>query len=123
MKRDMDLIRKILFYIEDNYQPGKPIHIEIDGYDLNTTAEHCLLLYQDKLISYYAPYYGDGSILFIPTTNLTNKGYRYLDSIRDECVWEETKKEVKKKKLPQTIEMIGTIAARIAGAFLGEYNK
>ena len=45
MKRDMDLIRKILFYVEDNYIAGQIwiSEITIEGYDANVITEHVLL--------------------------------------------------------------------------------
>ena len=52
MKRDMDLIRKILLYIEDNYKPGQEWIREIilEGYDESTITEHILLAYQSGFI-------------------------------------------------------------------------
>ena len=42
MQRDMDLVRKILFYIEDNYQAGQNWirEIEIDNYSKEVIVEH-----------------------------------------------------------------------------------
>jgi hypothetical protein len=47
MKRDMELFRKILFTIEERYQPGAGLIfcLQIEGYDLKTVAEHCDLLF------------------------------------------------------------------------------
>ena len=51
MQRDMDLVRKILFYIEENYVAGGPeIPVHIDG-DLDSVVyEHCILMKNDGLI-------------------------------------------------------------------------
>lgn len=48
MKRDMELMRRILFAIETEYQPGQGFlfGVKIDGYDMLTIAEHCDFLYQ-----------------------------------------------------------------------------
>jgi hypothetical protein len=43
MKRDMELIRKILFAIEEQYV-DTAIFLEIDNYNLMTVGEHCKLL-------------------------------------------------------------------------------
>ena len=44
MKRDMELVRKIMFKIEEDYS-GTPIRtFQIDGYDMITVAEHCRLM-------------------------------------------------------------------------------
>lgn len=125
MKRDMELIRKILFEIEGNYQPGQIVinSVSIEGYDLNTIAEHCELLFDAGLIRFTEPIRSSGAVLNISVGNLTNDGYDYLELIRNENVWQQTNEEVKKKKLPQTIETIGTVAASIVGAFMREYNR
>ena len=52
MKRDMDLIRKILFYIEKNYVAGgNYISVEIDGYTEGEIYEHCMLAYWGGFIA------------------------------------------------------------------------
>ena len=50
---------------------------------------------------------------------LSNRGYDFLESIRNDEIWKKTKTEIEKKKLPRTIEFI----AKIAGVFLGEFVK
>ena len=121
MKRDMDLLRKILFEIEEKYKPGDGLlfGLFIEGYDLPVIAEHCSLLFQKGLVTDYKPIPGDDTILEFQVGNLTSSGYDYLELIRNEGVWEKTKQEVEKKNLPQTIEMI----AKIAGIFTGKVIK
>ncbi len=121
MKRDMVLIRKILFEIEEKYKPGDGLlfGLFIEGYGLPIIAEHCGLLFQQGLITEYKPIYGDNTILEFQIGNLTSSGYDYLELIRNESVWENTKQEVEKKNLPQTIE----IFAKIAGIFFGNVIK
>ena len=112
MKRDMGLMRKILFYIEDNYNPRSGIvrHFLIDGIDKRIILEHIKLLEDKGLvrkIDRNRSTYGSG--------NLTDAGYDYLELIRSDDVWKKTNEEVEKKKLPLTIESI----AKIAGIFIG----
>lgn len=121
MKRDMDLLRKILFAIEDQYKPGDGFifGLSIDGYDLKTIAEHCDLLHQQELITSYKSIYGDDTIQAFQVGNLTSAGFDYLELIRNDEVWNKTKAEVNKKKLPETIEWF----AKIAGIFIGNVVK
>jgi|GEM_PF-5773223 Hypothetical protein (DUF2513). len=51
--------------------------------------------------------------------NLTAQGYDYLELIRDDDVWEKTKKEIERHKGPNTIEEI----AKVAGDFVGHVIK
>ena len=119
MKRDMDLIRKILFYIEDNYQAGgSPIDICedcIDGYSSGEIYEHCQLAYQSGLIQ--KPL--DASTTtgrFCLVSSLTNSGYDYLDKIREDTIWNNTKKVIKEKGLPMLIETIRAISTALVSA-------
>jgi len=122
MKRDMELMRKILFYIEENYDAriGRVKHINyVDDIDKHIILEHVILLEEAGLIRKIDRHekgtYSAG--------NLTNKGYEYLELIRKDDVWKRTNEEVEKKSLPNTIENIAIIAASITGAFLREFTK
>ena len=55
MKRDMDLVRKILLEIEEQYVSSSIIDLKIEGYDSETIAYHCKILYEAGYVSYYKP--------------------------------------------------------------------
>lgn len=122
MKRDIDLLRKILFTIEDQYQAGEGsmLGLQIEGYDVKVIAEHCDLLYQQGLIAAYKDIRGDDTIQAFMVGNLSSAGYDYLELIRNDDVWSKTKEEVKEKKLPATIEWLAQIAGIITGRMLKE---
>jgi len=116
MKRDMELIREILFTVENQYKPGE-IYIkdlEIQGYEKTLVAEHCDLLYQQGFIKSYK-IGGRNPVHTIMVSNLTSSGYDYLELIRNETIWNKTKSEIESKQIPQTFEAI----AKIAGIFVG----
>ncbi|MEN1761717.1 DUF2513 domain-containing protein [Anoxynatronum sibiricum] len=125
MKRDIELVRKILLRVEEKFEPGTGWinNLKIDHYEMETVAEHCDLLYQNKLIREYKPFYADDQIYSFGVGPLTQEGYHFLDQIRDETTWKKTVKEINEKNLPGTIETYGCVAASIAGAFLREYNR
>lgn len=125
MKRDMDLIRRILFKIEDDYIPGNNVleKLKIEGFSMQVIAEHCSLLFEVGFIDKYILLCADDGLYGLFIGNLSNKGYNYLETIRMENTLEATKKEVKKKKLPETLQSYGTVAASLVGAFLREYTK
>ena len=116
MKRDMDLIRKILFYIEENYVAGRgPINISIDGYSDGEIFEHCQLAYQDGLIQ--KPL--DSSTTMersCMVNSLTSSGYDLLDKIREDTVWNKTKDVIKEKGLPMVTGVIKAISTAIITA-------
>lgn len=125
MKRDMELIRKILFYVEDNYTPGQGMirNIDIEGYDYETVIEHILLAYQGGFLQDIK------SVSTLETRaywigNLSNAGYDLLDSIRNDTVWNRTKETISEKGLPMIAGTIKTIAtAFITAASEGVVNS
>lgn len=125
MIRDMDLYRKLLLKIEEDYEAGDVYlsDIKIEGYEYLTIAEHCDLIYQEGLIKNYKAHYASDTIFLFQVWNLTNKGYNLLDKIRDEKTWDKIKKEIKKKKLPETVQSICAVAGSFVGALLKEFNN
>lgn len=65
MKRDMDLCRLILFKIEDEYRSTALFNLQIDGYDIETIAYHCDLLFEAGLIKSYKSTYASDEIYFL----------------------------------------------------------
>lgn len=115
MKRDMELIRKILFYVEENYVAGQTwiYSINIEGYDDDMVTEHIILAYESGLLqdiknasTFSEPSYWVG--------NLSNAGYDFLDKIRSDTIWNKTKTTIKEKGLPM---LTGTISM-VANAFI-----
>lgn len=111
MQRDMDLVRKILFYIEEKYVAGGPeIPIHIDGYMDEVVYEHCILMKNDGLIGRIQ----DTSALegkSCNVGNLTSEGFDLLDKIRPDTVWNRTKSKISERGLPLitgTIKMVAT---------------
>ena len=111
MKRDMELIRKILFYVEENYTAGQGCikQINIDGYDSNTITEHIILAYESGFfqdVKNIATLSGNAYWV----GNLSNEGYEFLDKIRNDTIWSKTKTAITKKGLPMVAETIKTVA-------------
>lgn len=119
MKRDMELFRKILIKIEEEAEPGVETisSLDIQDYDIMVIAEHCNLLNQAGLIKRcrFATGRENRVIVLLGIGNLTNAGHDYLELIRNDGVWKDTKTEIEKRNLPRTIDNI----ARVAGIFAG----
>lgn len=115
MKRDMDLIRKLLFKIEDEYK-GRPIYpFTLEGYDPWVVKEHCKLMQQQNLIEFVkddevncSPYFYVG--------NLTADGYDFLDKIRKDTIWNQTKETITQKGLPMILDVVKDVATSLASA-------
>lgn len=125
MKRDMELVRKILFYVEENYVAGQKWlrNIDIEGYDYDVIMEHVLLVYENGLIQDIKDISTLGGISYW-IGNLSNAGYDFLDKIRSDTVWNKTKTTIKEKGLPMVTGTISTIAnAFISAAAEGVANS
>jgi len=122
MKRDMDLIRKILFKIEETFPAGRLVidGPNIEGYGMATIADHCQLMYESGLINAYKPARGGqgAKVHSYSIGNLTSEGYDLLDKIREDTVWNKTKTTIKGKGLPLIIDVIKDISSAIISSMV-----
>ena len=121
MKRDMDLCRLILFKIEDEYKSTALFNLQIDGYDIETVAYHCDLLFDAGLIKSYKTQYASDKIYFFSVGALTWEGHDFLDKIRENTMWNRTKNSIKENALPMTLEVIKSVATSFINDRLSKY--
>jgi hypothetical protein len=99
VKRDMDLVRKILLYIESKEDDYPIIKAPFDGYDEIIFIEHYHLLYEAGLIrgeticSTSTP---DRIVKIIPF-GLTWAGHDFTDSIKNDGIWNKATAAVSSK--------------------------
>ena len=110
MKRDMDLVRKILLEIEKQYKSTAIINLKIESYDMETVAYHCKILHEAGLISGYSAHYTGNTIYLFKVGSLTWEGNDYLDKVRDNSIWGKTKDAITQKGLPFILDTIKTIS-------------
>ena len=121
----MELIRKILFYVEENYTEGQVWirQIDIDGYNADTITEHILLAYESGFFQDIHNISSLGCRAYW-VGNLSNEGYDFLDKIRNDTIWNKTKNTITEKGLPMIAGTIKTIAtAFITAATEGIVNS
>ena len=110
MKRDFELIRKLLFYFDEKAGLGAVEYPAIEGYDDITIKYHILLLAQAGLIDFEPELTKTGRIIRVIPFNLTWSGHEFLDAIRQENTWSKIKKIVKEKGTTLSFEVIKAIA-------------
>lgn len=98
MKRDMDLVRKILFAVEESEDEN----IELDrlGDDQDRVYRHVELMEEYGLVKAIIIRGGDGpeeEIVHCEVKGLTGEGHNFLEKARDESIWEEAKRICMKK--------------------------
>ena len=120
MKLNHDCVRAIMIFVEENLHYGLYINVndvKIDGYS------HEEILYAaDKLLE--AEYlkgnyrnYIDGSEPSINITSLTWSGHQFLDNIRDDGVWKDTKK-ILSKFSSVSLNFVSGIASQVITALI-----
>ncbi len=92
MKRNPELIRKILFEVEG--QDGLIGDIIIPGYLPDVIGKHVHLMSEDGLIdAKFASIHGQ-SVPIYSICGLTSAGYDFLDAIRDDSKWPRLKEKI-----------------------------
>ena len=117
MKRDMELVRKILFSIEEQYKGDLIYCLTIDGYERVMVAEHCRMLFESGFLDEYKPIGADGApVIAFFVGNMTWAGYDLLEKIRDDKIWNKTKDVITQKGLPMLVEVIKDVASSVISA-------
>ena len=106
MKRDPELIRKILFDVEecpaDKYIDG----FEFEGYDDWIIAVHVELLIEAGLLDGEVTRFVSGESPSINVSRLTWTGHDFIDAVRDDTIWKKVKENVLKPASSWTFGMI-----------------
>lgn len=96
MKRDMDLVRQLLFVMEKAEHGHCDEPLVVDGYTAEQIGYHAYLLNQAGLIvAVDATAMDSEGPVFIPVC-LTWAGHDFLDSVKDDTVWQKAKTYVLK---------------------------
>ena len=114
----MELIRKILLYIEEHEQPmsSRMMGIKIDGFTCQLIDVHLRLMDRKGFFEIFSENLSGG----FTVNGLTNEAYDYLELIRNEEVWEKTNNVLEEKKLPKTMENIAKVAGTLIGAIIDQ---
>lgn len=113
MKRDMELVRKILFKIEDTVDNVAEYDLTIDGYSMEQIAYHCAILEEGGYIHAYQGDYGDNELDSFGVGRLTWEGHEFLDNIREDTVWNKTKNIIGDKGLPLVFSIVKSVSSSI----------
>ncbi|MGJ7499352.1 DUF2513 domain-containing protein [Variovorax sp. ZT5P49] len=89
MKRDMHLIRQILFALEHRPEHKASLDLHIDGCDRILIRYQLLLLAQAGLVDFEPEVVDSGRIARVHVFGLTWSGHEFLDAIRPEEIWAE----------------------------------
>lgn len=119
MKRDMDLIRKILLEAEqDNSDHGLSDFL-IPGFTQEQIGYHVYLLKNAGLVEGYIGFdNGSVNVGSYDINRMTFAGHDFLDAIRDDVVWTKRKEKVIEFGVGAFLELVKTLGVAAALARL-----
>ncbi len=112
MKRDWDLIRKILLEIERK-ESAKFENITIQEFEFGKIAEHVAILKEAGLIEAETPRSASGTFKLAIVSRLTWEGHEFMELSRNDSFWNKAIKQMKDKALPATISVITEVIKEI----------
>ena len=118
MKRDFDLIRKLLFWFEEKPGPEVVSVPAIDGYDELTVKYHLLLLAQAGFLDNEPELTAQGRIVQVHPFNLTWQGHEFLDAIREDKVWNKIKSKASSLGASLSYELIKELTVNAMNTML-----
>ena len=127
MKRDLELIRKILLHFEKdeeikviNYQDIlDEKKLQIEGYDGRTIVEHLNLLFEANYINGEPEMSNTGRLYAVHPFRLTWEGHEFLDATRNESLFQKAIEISKKKSLNLPVDIFKSLMLKLIS---GELN-
>lgn len=112
MKRDMDLVRKMLLRVEEADTPLSGYAFLDDEDDLWVIAYHIKIMIQAGLIEGSVGGSVDGKPL-CSVSDLTWDGQDFLAAIKSDTIWKKTKEHIGDKVSSATFGVIQGVATRL----------
>lgn len=119
MKRDLELIRKIILAIED--LPGACLNqeLKLNGFDRHQIGYHCYLIIDSGLAKGEDVTYLEDTSPVWHIHHLTAAGHDFADSIRSDTTWIKTKTIIKDKGGSFTLEILKGVLSQVIKGSLG----
>ena len=104
MKRDLELIRKILLALEEK-ESLSPRELTIEGYASKEISFHCVLLKEAEFIDAIIEPEFNSNTIVLPI-RLTWSGFEFLQLSRNETVWKKSINFLKEKSLSLSVSLL-----------------
>lgn len=116
MKRDIDLVRKILLEIEKKDRPI-PFQLVVEGYEQDVVDYHIMLLNEAGYIvaTSARAFKGDS---WMPS-RMTWAGHDFLDAARDDTLWNNAKRTIGEKVGSTSFEVLKALLVNLSTAAIG----
>jgi hypothetical protein len=115
VKRDLELIRKLLIFFEEKESPQ---HVEvppIEGYDELAIKYHLVLLHDAGLLRCEPVRSGTSDrVIYVLPFDLTWEGHEFLTKVKNEGVWNKILAVVAAKGGSMAFSIVNQLATRFA---------
>jgi Hypothetical protein (DUF2513) len=119
VKRDMDLVRKILFALEEHEHGRAPRNFTVEGYGEELVGYHVHSMAQAGLVRAIEDRaMGNPSPRSIPIA-LTWQGHEFLEQTRNDTLWNKAKNHIKEKGVPMTLDLLKDVLGGLAKQMIG----
>lgn len=121
MELKKDCVRDVLLYLEKNMKYNEELFankIELKKYSNEDIYYTCEKLYEAGFINAKIQKYIIDDAPLIMITSISYAGHQFLDNIRDENIWKETKDRLSIIK-DVSLNIIGQVASAVILAKLG----
>lgn len=126
MKLNHDCIRDLLLYLEENLNLGSFLNIssefnedELSSYSADDLIYTAQKLLEANYINAEVMHFMGTNIPSVRIRSITYQGHQFLDNIRDDGVWKETKK-IASKVSSASIKILSDIAAQVISNILSK---
>ncbi len=113
MKRDLQLVRKILIHFEEKENWAHEENIKIQDYDDKLISYHIDIMFEAGLLNGEPSKTSTGRIFDVLPFRLTWEGHEFLDNTRGGR-WEKILKKLKEKGGEFTFELVKKLATKYA---------
>lgn len=121
MKRNPDLVRKILIYLDEKPDDRILTELKLEGHDANEVMYHLILMDQAGLIlcerevSSSTP----DRVIRVYPFSLTWQGHEFLEAFRSETRWNKAKEIIKTKSGALSMDVLKAVLIAMAKESVG----
>jgi len=122
MKLNHDCVRDLLLFVEENLSYGHQYHINdspLAGYDYETVLYAADKLVEAGYLTANISRYASSIRPDIFVTGITWNGHQFLDNIRDDGVWKDTKK-VLSKFTSTSLGIVSNVASQVIASLIAK---
>ena len=118
MKRDLNLIRKILFFIEEADAPVDSKAVIVDGYTREEIDYNIHLLFEEDYLTGIPTMRFGGPYHWLDM-QLTWNGHEFLDTARNDTVWAKTTSTISQQVGSTSLEIVKALLVSVTKGMMG----